>query len=636
MAIIYILMPPIIIGYFREKLVKGYDKNIKRIGYYLLSIIIHNLMVMLIVSCIFGSRGNVFLKLFQYTDYSIKYFLLSIVIAIIELLVEMIIRKKKLISSMWGGSKSHVFTCARSSIHILFKRKKNLFTEIVKSSEMFIKEYINKITKRDKNIFKSVFVIALLAHFYVLTNNMANYDSMWFFYSNQDIVTSGRWFLKYAGGISSYFHLQWLNGVLSLLYISLASVITCRYLEISNKNLAIIIGAVLAIYPTVAKTFNFMYAADAYFLAMLLAVAAAWLMCMKKWRFKFLGGMLLGLSMGIYQAYLSVTLVLLLLWIAKHTLLKHENIIKYVGGIIISLMFAAGVYVVGLVYRLDGEKLSSYQGISDSTLIHPLSWYFKQFINSFKDIIKVMVSDVYENEYILIMVIIIWTITILYIIWSIVDLLRKRMISCALYGSLAILLIPIAVYCLRLLSAGVNYYSLMFESIAFVWVLPIMFIEEIGIGQKKSLNKLLMVIMIICYLCNLWNYAIVDNISYLASSVAYEKSYALSERIVDRIEQTEGYENMEYIYFYGDVETEKYEDIRFNNKSVNGNKIIPYSNIPYTFFINIYIGGNYKVLNNKERMNEIQESLEFKNMPVWPMAGCTKMIDNVMVIKLGD
>lgn len=53
--------------------------------------------------------------------------------------------------------------------------------------------------------------------------------------------------------------------------------------------------------------------------------------------------------------------------------------------------------------------------------------------------------------------------------------------------------------------------------------------------------------MTVCYLANLWNYAIVDNISYLASSVAYEKSFALTERIVDRMEQTKGYEDFPFV-----------------------------------------------------------------------------------------
>ena len=133
----------------------------------------------------------------------------------------------------------------------------------------------------------------------------------------------------------------------------------------------------------------------------------------------------------------------------------------------------------------------------------------------------------------------------------------------------------------------------------------------------------------------------VDNISYLASHISYEKSYAISERIVDRVEQTEGYKDMESIYLCGNIDQEKYDDVNFKNKSVIGNNIIPYETKTYTFFINIYLGENYTLLNDMDRsgmdkIEEIQRTLEFQDMPVWPELGCTKLIDNVMVVKLSE
>ena len=82
-AIISILMPPIIMGYLREKLIKRYDKSLWRISGYGFSIVALNLAVALIVQYIFGSKGNVFLKLTQYSNYAIKYFVLSTFLAII-------------------------------------------------------------------------------------------------------------------------------------------------------------------------------------------------------------------------------------------------------------------------------------------------------------------------------------------------------------------------------------------------------------------------------------------------------------------------------------------------------------------------------------------------------------------------
>lgn len=156
--------------------------------------------------------------------------------------------------------------------------------------KFWIEKWVNKIDKKYLKIWSFVFIIACLVHAFVLSNQLPNYDSQWFFYNEQDVVTSGRWFLKYAGGISSYFHLQWLNGLIGIIYISIASVIIVGCLEINSIFLGILAGVVLVVYPSVAKTFNFMYAADAYFLAMLLAAAAAWMMTREKWYYGIFGG----------------------------------------------------------------------------------------------------------------------------------------------------------------------------------------------------------------------------------------------------------------------------------------------------------------------------------------------------------
>ena len=90
--------------------------------------------------------------------------------------------------------------------------------------KIWIETWINKVDIKSVIICLAVFLTGCFTHAFVLTNQLPNYDSQWFLYSPQDVVTSGRWFLKYAGGISSYFHLQCLNGLLGIIYISLAAV----------------------------------------------------------------------------------------------------------------------------------------------------------------------------------------------------------------------------------------------------------------------------------------------------------------------------------------------------------------------------------------------------------------------------
>lgn len=72
--------------------------------------------------------------------------------------------------------------------------------EIQDMNEFWIEKYLRRIGTKERRIFIWVFIVSTLVHAFVMTNNLANYDSMWFFHGPQDTVTSGRWFLTYAGG----------------------------------------------------------------------------------------------------------------------------------------------------------------------------------------------------------------------------------------------------------------------------------------------------------------------------------------------------------------------------------------------------------------------------------------------------
>lgn len=300
------------------------------------------------------------------------------------------------------------------------------------------------------------------------------------------------------------------------------------------------------------------------------------------------------------------------------------------------LTTAMGVYVVGLMCRLRGGSLSSYQGIADSTLIHPWRWYWSRFANSFKDIFyQIFVVDVYDNKYIMLAVILTWVLTLILIICFSVPLIKSKRFLCVAVPVTAIILMPMSVYCMNLLSDGVGYYSVMLSGISMVWLLPITILDagiKLDGGKWK---KVISNVLLVCLCANLWNYILVDNISYLASSVSNSRTYALVERIVDRIESTDGYEDMKCVWFYGNVSGQPYTSWTFTGKTIIGDGIIPYGNTTYGYYCNNYIR-KLPLLFDTEKMTEIQNTQEFKDMPVWPEEGCTRLIDDVMVIRLSE
>ena len=99
-----------------------------------------------------------------------------------------------------------------------------------------------RISRHEKSVFMGTFLIVFFTHAFILLNHIPNHDGIMFFYHDQDTIYSGRWFLKYAGTLSSYFYLHYLNGFLSIVYISCTTVLVVRLLKIKHLWLGILMG----------------------------------------------------------------------------------------------------------------------------------------------------------------------------------------------------------------------------------------------------------------------------------------------------------------------------------------------------------------------------------------------------------
>ncbi len=166
-----------------------------------------------------------------------------------------------------------------------------------------------KIRREWKIAFLACFLVGLAVHMPVLVLDIPNHDGLDSVYFDQNMITSGRWFLTVACGISSYYTLPWLIGILGLVYLGCSAAALCELLEIRKPWAAAAAGGLLASFPAMASAFAYVFTLDGYMLAVLLAVLAV--LFTKKWNKGFLPGALcLAFSMGIYQAYLAFAMIL--------------------------------------------------------------------------------------------------------------------------------------------------------------------------------------------------------------------------------------------------------------------------------------------------------------------------------------
>lgn len=230
----------------------------------------------------------------------------------------------------------------------------------------------HKIKREWKVAFLTCFVLGLLIHMPVLLSDIPNHDGLDSMYFDQNMITSGRWFLSVACGFSSYYTLPWLIGILGLGLLGCGAAALCELLEIRKAWAVMVVSGLLVSFPALASTFAYVYTLDGYMLALLLAILSV--LFTKKWKRGFVpGAFCLAFSMGIYQGYLSFAMILSLfaIWMLfmgeeadrKSPVFKD----KLCGALRYLFMgiFGAALYlcILQVLLGLQGKELDHYQGI---------------------------------------------------------------------------------------------------------------------------------------------------------------------------------------------------------------------------------------------------------------------------------
>ena len=225
----------------------------------------------------------------------------------------------------------------------------------------------NKMKRTWLLAFLSTIMIGLLVHLPAMLSDIPNHDGLASMYFDQNMITSGRWFLMVACGFSSFYTIPWLIGLLGIFFLGFSSAALTELLEMDRDWAIVLNSGLLVTFPALASTFAYVFTLDGYMLALFLAVLAVLLT--KKYRFGFLGGAVcLAFSLGTYQAYLSFTMVLCLFAVLMLFAGKESLRDKVAGTLRYLLMGVLGgvlYYVIlQVLLRLQGKELASYQGIN--------------------------------------------------------------------------------------------------------------------------------------------------------------------------------------------------------------------------------------------------------------------------------
>lgn len=532
--------------------------------------------------------------------------------------------------------------------------------------------YHNKLKKEWKTAFYSAFFIGLLVHLYKFTNLLPNHDSLYNFYSSQNMLASGRWFLSIACGFSSYFDLPWINGLLSLVFMGVTAAMVAEVFRMKNPVLIVLASALQVSFPAITATMHYEFTADGYMIAMALAALSVCLTRMEMigkahWKKLALSAVCICLSCGIYQAYVSFAFILAVCYFMMELLENRRTdreLWRWIGAQVLIYGCALGAYY--LIWKLclhgAGIAASSYLGIDQVGVMGPA-----QLIRSAVTAVAHFVRFFLEWNILAYGVTVYSVLSMLFLAAFGIGLFYGAYKSGCLKRKMSLILLvlcvaalPFGCYIWMLTSSAVTYRTIMLQSVALLFVFTAVEYDWLSMqGSRKAGNIVLVLLAAIAV-----NNSVSANMSYAYMDLCYERTYAAAVELNTRIHQLDD-GTQQHIAICGDLDTWEQEDYFDHSKLrqlgawkhmdktiLSAQYLALYTELDLSYY-RIHQQEHPVVKNGPnipapydwefrspvlsgEDTQAWEQSPEVQAMPIWPARDSVQVIGDTIVVKLSE
>lgn len=495
-----------------------------------------------------------------------------------------------------------------------------------------------KIKRTWKLAVLAVWIGGLFAHAYRFFNLMPTWDSMYNYKGTGATVTSGRWFLGIMGLLSTEYDLTWVNGVWSLIFISIAAVLLVELYKLKSDAAVILTSLLVVTFPTVTSTFAFMFTADCYMFSFAAAIAGVFMSF--RYKYGFIIGMLcVCLSMGTYQAYLSVAMMTFLLFVIKQLLLEEKTCLE-----VVQKDWKAGVAIVGgavlnsfmssLCNRVMNTELSNYQGINNMGLLSGRG-YLEALLKTWEGLLHILGLDLgnLKQPYSVVNLLIFGLLFVTTFIIVIKKKVYKRIPELLLAG-LACVALPICCFVINFVSAATFYHTLMEMGVCFLYLILIIYFEN-DLWKHKVL-KVVKWVGMSCLLFIVYLNAMNANRAYFNMQLSYEKSYAVCDGILDQIDDIDATAETKTIAVMGRYAVgDEYLGVLLPEIYGASNDVFLKGTYHYvTMWRNNF--GRYFSEATAEEIAKVQNSKLYQQMPVYPHKGSVAVVEDVIAVKMSE
>lgn len=440
-------------------------------------------------------------------------------------------------------------------------------------------------------------------------------------------------------------------GVLSYGYMVGSVYGVASLLDLKAKTtLFLLAGLMCGSLAFIALDATYSHTADVYMLALMLNIAAAWLCLRGKRRVPSVlaAVVLLVISTGLYQAYLQVFTALTMVWALLRLLKTDDRAIpeavarcaqSFLALMLAMALFFVGYYVVMAVTGVEAvsreNSIGGMKVLSGAALVDMVKTTWKmplrqlgRFQGRIAPLARMLTAVVLMTG-----------------AAATIFTARRSRVSAwqALGMAVLVLLLPFGMNWICLFCGGVVHDLMMYAYIVPLlaalaaneraWNLALAD-EGKQIGKKTRAAACVLPLAVLTLLFDRGIYA---NQIYLKKDLEYDATLSVMTRVVDRIEQVEGYIPGETpVEFLGDILRSQLTMTRpafAHLGSLTGteeNYAITYAD---TFWMYLEDVMGYPIKRFRETKNEEQERVT-DDMPCFPDKDSVQMVDGVVFVKL--
>ena len=496
----------------------------------------------------------------------------------------------------------------------------------------------------------STFLFGILAHGPMMFNKFSKYDDIYYGFLGGITFSSGRWMLYVAEKLKnllfldSIYNVPTFNTVFSFFCLAAAACILIDLFEIKSAALCTLLSGIMVSIPVVTCMFGYMFTAQFFSLAILMAVAGARLvLTQNRWYWILTGIILMTCSLGIYQAYIPLMVCVFLFGLIKQfseadSAEKQKRAFIRIGIIAFSCLgfLLLNTVILNFFLNLTGEKLSGYKGIGFATHM-PLSTYLsraffavKEFFiprkGSYYDVFPGRTRELYIFTHV----------PVLFFFAVLVFQTAKKSKLSAFIIFLMGLFIPIGVNFIFVMVDETFCYAMMVYGYVMYFVFAVWLWEKVSADFRPSVRKITAGVLTCVFSLIVIIFSRFDNVCYMRLEMTQAQTTRFFTSLITRMQDTDGYRADMKVAYIGSPRIRENDTTIPEIQQLNYIHVSPFygfrqslSTEPWREFMELW---------NLFRAWETDPA-EFRNlpqvekMPSYPDKGSIKVINDTLVVK---